>query len=664
MTATLAATPLSTASSSASVADSRRAALGLGLQLEGLKRWREDLAALIADYQSWIEQQGLADGEADLAVYQLIEQLKSDKLVVALAGEFSRGKTELINALFFSDYKQRLLPSTSGRTTMCPTEVLYDDKQDPYIRLLPIETRKTTLTIGEYKRTPVHWTTIHLHKIGSAQDVAEAFKEIVRTKRVSLREAHELGLYRPALSDSPVTNSETIEVPVWRHAVVNFPHPLLQSGLVVLDTPGLNALGTEPELTTSLMPSAHAVLFMIGADVGVTRTDLDAWRRYVCPPTERQKQGRLAVLNKIDLMWDALREPQAIADSIARQREETANHLGIPREAVFPVSASAALVAKSKHDAALLEQSGIAVLEQKIAQDLLPSRQAFLREKVAGAIGARIKETAAMVKARLHETTHELDQLKLLGGKNVDFIQKSVQSLRVERERYDKEVRSFEATRGLLSEQAKILLSHLSQAEFDKLSQRARRDMKDSWTTVGLKSGMDSLVQGLNRAMDAALKQSERMTDLMAKAYKRFQSEHGLSALELPAFDLTTYRAALARFTEQAEEFRNSPVTAITEQHFVIKKFFIGVVSQARELVVQLNDAAKGWCRAAMQPVFAEIQGHKAAMDRRLENLKHVQENLDKLGEKIAQLERERRGFEDQLQKLQQMLARLAAPAG
>ena len=34
--------------------------------------------------------------------------------------EYSRGKSELINALFFSSFKERLLPSDVGRTTMCP----------------------------------------------------------------------------------------------------------------------------------------------------------------------------------------------------------------------------------------------------------------------------------------------------------------------------------------------------------------------------------------------------------------------------------------------------------------------------------------------------------------------------------------------------------------
>src|SRR5689334_25285837 len=76
----------------------------LARRLGQLKHWRDDLAAAILAYQSWVEQQGLTDGEEDLRVYELISALESDKLTIALAGEFSRGKSELLNAIFFADF--------------------------------------------------------------------------------------------------------------------------------------------------------------------------------------------------------------------------------------------------------------------------------------------------------------------------------------------------------------------------------------------------------------------------------------------------------------------------------------------------------------------------------------------------------------------------------
>jgi len=57
---------------------------------------------------------------------------------------------------------------------------------------------------------------------------------------------------------------------------------------VILDTPGLNAIGTEPELTLSLLPQAHAVLFILAADAGVTKTDLEVWNRHSRAKTPRR----------------------------------------------------------------------------------------------------------------------------------------------------------------------------------------------------------------------------------------------------------------------------------------------------------------------------------------------------------------------------------------
>ena len=73
-------------------------------------------------------------------------------------GEYSRGKTELINALFFSEYGQRMLPSQAGRTTMCPTELFFDRTSNSnYLLLLPIETRTGELSLQQLRKQPERW---------------------------------------------------------------------------------------------------------------------------------------------------------------------------------------------------------------------------------------------------------------------------------------------------------------------------------------------------------------------------------------------------------------------------------------------------------------------------------------------------------------------------
>src|SRR5258706_10269974 len=105
-------------------------------------RWRDEIISGIEFYKSWVDTHGYADIHQSLRIYDLIESVRNDRMTLAFVAEFSRGKTELINAMFFSEFKQRLLPSSIGRTTMCPTEIFFDPLEEPYMRLLPIETRR------------------------------------------------------------------------------------------------------------------------------------------------------------------------------------------------------------------------------------------------------------------------------------------------------------------------------------------------------------------------------------------------------------------------------------------------------------------------------------------------------------------------------------------
>jgi hypothetical protein len=633
-------------------------------RLADYRRWQEGLVETISSYQQWVEKQGLTTGLEDLRVYELIEALRSDKLTIALLAEFSRGKTELINAIFFADTGLRLLPSEAGRTTMCPTELLYDEKLDPCIRMLPIETRKSALSLAEYRRMPMHWTTLPLRRDDPAQ-MAETFREIVKTKRVLAKDAQELGLYSPDDTSAGAIRPDAegrIEVPLWRHAVINYPHPLLKQGLVVLDTPGLNALGTEPELTLNMLPKAQAVLFLLAADTGVTKSDLEVWQRYASTAAGRRPEGRIAVLNKIDSLWDELRSPEAIHAAIERQAMETAQQLGVQRDQVFPVSAQKGLLAKIKGDAPLLARSGIQALETRLAERVIPAKQQLVRERVTRDLGAMIASTETEIATRLDNTRMQLAELRSLGGKNLDAIKAMMAKLREEKAGYDKTLVSFNQTRSVLDDQIRQMLEHMNMTNFDALIEETRKAMKSSWTTIGLKSGMTEFFQGANEAMERVNKQSHQVKSLVDAIYHKFHNDHGFPKMRPDALSLLEYRSELQKLLEEAEAFRASPMLVATEEHFVIKKFFISFVSRARQIFTECNQAAGGWSKAIMAPITVRIREHKSLLENRLENLKRVQANLDNMGAHIADLERERAGLEQQQLTATQLRARLTEP--
>jgi hypothetical protein len=210
---------------------------------------------------------GLSDPQLQARLGRVLDRLRDDRMSVAFVAEFSRGKSELINALFFADYGQRVLPSAAGRTTMCPTELAWDAGQPPGIRLLPIETRLRDVSIAELRHVRHEWRYVPFDP-DDVDSLKLAFEAVRETKRVPVEDAILMGLYDETDEDSPVRPDadDRVEVSCWRHALVNVPHPLLRTGLVVLDTPGLNAIGAEPELTLNLIRARTRVLFVLAAD--------------------------------------------------------------------------------------------------------------------------------------------------------------------------------------------------------------------------------------------------------------------------------------------------------------------------------------------------------------------------------------------------------------
>src|SRR5581483_7341980 len=217
----------------------------------------------------------------------------------------------------------------------------------PSIRLLPIETRLKEASVAELKTYPDEWITLPLD-LASAEKMSDALTRVSEVKHVPVSVARRLGLHDEADAAAHTHDHAdgSTDVPAWRHAIINFPHPLLQQGLVIFDTPGLNAIGAEPELTLSLLPNAHAVLFILAADAGVTKTDLEVWNQHLAGADPTQRAGRIVILNKIDGLWDDLKSTQEIDAEIAKQVKSVAGILGVDTRQVFGVSAQKALLAR------------------------------------------------------------------------------------------------------------------------------------------------------------------------------------------------------------------------------------------------------------------------------------------------------------------------------
>ncbi|GAO36599.1 GTPase [Sulfuricella sp. T08] len=628
---------------------------------EAYSAWRSRLTDNVGDFRNWLNEQELNDAQTDLRIQHLLDRLHDDKLNVAFVAEFSRGKSELINAIFFADYGQRLLPSSAGRTTMCPTELMYEEGREPCIQLLPIETRGADTTTTEYKRYLDEWKILPLD-IESSDAMVNAFLQVSQTKRVSLDEAARYGLYNEKDENNIVTVHEdgTVDIPCWRHAIINFPHPLLKQGLVILDTPGLNAIGTEPELTLNLLPNAHAVLFILAADTGVTKSDIEVWRNHIGNQQGHQK-GRLVVLNKIDGLWDELKSSEAIENEIDKQVTTSASLLGIKPDYVFPVSAQKGLLAKINQDEPLLEKSRLLALEKSLSDELIPSKQEIVRDNTKGEIEYMEESIRSILDARLAGVREQLDELLGLRGKNEDVIEHMMSKVKKDKEDFEKGLQRFQALRSVFSQQTNILFAHLGMDALRTEVKNTRVAMVEAKFTKGMRDAMSQFFRDANENIAQSAKQIEEIKGMMGAMYRKFNEEHGLSQTAPAQFSTLKYHKEIARLEKAYNEHFNTVLNMLTHEKFSITtKFFETLANRVVHVYEVANQDVENWLKAIMAPMETQVREHQLHLRRRLESIKRIHKATDTLEDRITELQHMEGGILKQLQDLSLLQQQIA----
>jgi hypothetical protein len=469
-----------------------------------------------------------------------------------------------------------------------------------------------------------------------------AFQELVAVKRVSREKAIELGLFdEKEAAEQGIINPETVEIPCWRHALISFPHPLLQAGLGILDTPGLNALGSEPELTLSMLPSVQAVVFVIAADTGVTKSDLLMWNLHVCRVTNSNKNGLAVAMNKIDSMWDELNDESGYEQSIRSQVEASAMTLGISENYIFPVSAKQALIAKIKADDVLLKRSKINALEKYLSEDIINHRQNILMDVVLRNVGFLIKESFTLTEINFENDSKQLEDFKKLNFENQDMIAEMTQTAQYQQNAYFSNMELFKATSNEFRKKFTLLLESLSPSRFDKIIKINRIEINSSITTYAMKQGIKRLFDDLQSLLQECVGISNDMQKFIVRIHTEFDTEYGFKEIKPQLFVISAYQAELEEIFNLGEEFRISTNTTLTEKSIVIQKLYNTLIFQARNTLFKARRDAIVWGDNVLSPIKNQVLDHKKQIENRLVVLLSAGESESKLNENIARLEGE-----------------------
>jgi hypothetical protein len=610
---------------------------GFSTSFDALGVWRRDMVFRLRRLDRWLQDEDLIDEALADRLKLLRQRLREEKIFVAFVAEFSRGKSELINALFFAGYGRRIMPASAGRTTMCPTELGWDSDEPPGLRLLPIDTRTEAYSLTQWRAKPEAWirSSVDLEDAGS---LATEMLKVAQTVRVTQDRAQALGFWTEGAADNPKPGDDgLIEVPAWRHAIINFPHPLLKQGLVILDTPGLNAIGVEPELTISLIPSAHAVMFILAADTGVTKSDLDVWDSYLANSGARP----IVVLNKADTLWDPLSSPEQIEAQIQGQCHDVARLLGVSPDAVVPVSAQKGLVAKVRADEALLAFSGLPALEAVLTTRLLPEK----KELLSHALQAGMDEIRVGVSQRLAVKRRELSEqtleLKGLRGKNVSVMRHMSGRISLEQQDFDKAMARVMAVRHV---HLKLLRDTLALVSGEHLA-GVLRPLSEALASSALKLGVRKVYAEVFASLGGLLQQTSQGCDeirtMLNSSFSQLNAEFGFTLVAPRELSLARFERDLELVDRNHAQFVSVSQAFRLQQGGFGDKLFRALQSRVRVVFESVASEIELWNKAAAAQLDTQFRERRRNFTRRLDAIERIRSASDSLEDQLSELARQ-----------------------
>lgn len=624
-------------------------------QFEQHDVWRRDFSRRLRQLADWLSSHDLMDESVRERMQRLEAQVRTDKVMVAFVAEFSRGKSELINAIFFAGYGRRIMPASAGRTTMCPTELGYDAALAPTLRLLPIETRLSPRGLADWRALPDSWREIALDANDGAQ-IAAAIAKVAEVRAVSVDEARSLGFWHDELpqENPPQTAEGLVEVPRWRHAIVNLPHPLLQHGLVILDTPGLNAIGAEPELTVNLIPQAHAVVFILAADTGVTRSDLAIWREHLAG-TSDSAEARLVVLNKIDTLWDTLSSAEQVRAQLQRQRLSSAETLGVAPEQVLLVSAQKGLVAKISCDDVMLESSGLPELEDALAQGIMGQRQSILRSAIGVALAGVRSETARVLNIRRRDLDDQMIELGSLRGKNAAVIAAMRQRIEHERDEFGQCAAKIQAVRAVHLKLLRDIFDRLSAKALKGLLADLVHALRQKGLKLGVKKHYADTFDRLRGVLDEAQANATEVQAMLAGTFRQLNAEFGFSLQVPQPIQLDQFVLDLVRIERSHVQYLNvGNVLKLVQSEFA-ERLARALSTRLRAIYESAANDLELWSNAAMAQLDAQLRERKRSFSRRIDAVDRIQAAASGLEERIAEIEEGQQALDSLSEQLESL---------
>ena len=451
---------------------------------------------------------------------ELLSALDSDAIWLVVLGEFSRGKSSLVNALLGIE----LLPTAVQATTAINT----------FVRMLPE---------GRSER----FIRIHFQDGRPAQEIPWTDDTALERWGTELDESH-------ADARKQVDYIEAF-----------MSHPLLAKGLVLVDTPGLQSVMAHHEaITRKAIAEAHIALWVQNtSQLGGAATEWD----FLSDTIRNNFRKFITVIG----WWDKVLDPDDARDQRKPLEERVAEKLNVVKsnfmkylqdaceveqltnaDHLIPVSARWAM----SKDTSQQSRSGIDLLAKRIAE-MFSSGEAL--EQVYGKPLKQLSNIQRQLAEGLNDEIQQLESDKTLEmrARELEVFDQDIKLLRQEadgvardsREEHDRVARLMveKIRRELVMPLAEIKADIENQVDVRYVKRQIEKRVKNIGLPEDLHTAFQTVSTQVSQAWSAQKKELDRALEGLSADYSKQMEKHAGQVrgemaqldVEVPALDIS-----------------------------------------------------------------------------------------------------------------------------
>ena len=314
------------------------------------------LLSVLKDTKNLLDELGSEFVSERNHICELESRLTSARFHLAVLGQFKRGKSTLLNALI----GEELLPSAVVPLTSVPTFLFWGPSR--LVRVIYLDGKADDFV---------------------PESTEEAREFLSRYVTEDINSKNHLGVARVEVSCAS---------------------PLLQKGVVLIDTPGIGStFQHNTEATVNFLPQCDAALFLVSADPPITQVEIEFLKA-----VRAKVVKTFFLMNKVDYLSE--NERQIAVEFLKRVLRDQA---GIDsNEPIFSISARLGIEAKLTGNDQQMSDSGMSIIEESLVKFLNQEKIQTLNLAIARKAGDIVGEGLLQIRLKQRSLTLPLEDLE------------------------------------------------------------------------------------------------------------------------------------------------------------------------------------------------------------------------------------------------------------